>query len=121
LAYRVNVEGTKNVNEFVRTMPKLRRYNYVSTCYVAGLRTGEILETELEHEAGFRNFYEETKYTAETEVEKLKAEIPTAIFRPSVVVGDSQNRRDGEIRRHLLFDDLFDESAGIAALRQRRQ
>jgi thioester reductase-like protein len=90
LAYRVNVEGTKNVNELVRTMPKLRRYNYVSTCYVAGLRTGDVLETELEHEAGFRNFYEETKYTAETEVEKLKAEIPTAIFRPSVVVGDSK-------------------------------
>jgi thioester reductase-like protein len=90
LALRVNVEGTKNVNQLVSAMPKLRRYNYVSTCYVAGLRTGEILETELEHEAGFRNFYEETKYLAETEVEKLKAEIPTAIFRPSVVVGDSK-------------------------------
>lgn len=90
LAYRVNVEGTKNVNKLVREMPQLRRYNYVSTCYVAGLRTGEITETELEHSVGFRNFYEETKYLAETEVEKLKPEIPTVIFRPSVVVGDSK-------------------------------
>ena len=89
LAYRVNVEGTRNVNEFVKSLPNLRRYNYVSTCYVAGLRTGEILETELEHAAGFRNYYEETKYLAEMEVEKLKNEIPTTIFRPSVVVGDS--------------------------------
>ncbi|HEX8287840.1 MAG TPA: SDR family oxidoreductase [Pyrinomonadaceae bacterium] len=90
LAFRVNVEGTKNVNDFVRSVPKLRRYNYVSTCYVAGQRTGEILENELEHSAGFRNYYEETKYLAEMEVEKLKKEIPTIVFRPSVVVGDSK-------------------------------
>jgi len=91
VAFRVNVEGTKNVNEFVKKLQKLRRYNYVSTCYVAGLRTGEILESELEHDAGFRNFYEETKYLAEREVEKLKEnETPLTIFRPSVVVGDSE-------------------------------
>ncbi len=97
LAYCVNVEGTRNVNEFVKTLPNLRRYNYVSTCYVAGRRTGVVLETELEHEAGFRNYYEETKYLAEMEVEKLKAEIPTTIFRPSVVVGDS---RTGETTKY---------------------
>jgi nucleoside-diphosphate-sugar epimerase len=90
LAYRVNVEGTKNVNELVKNLPNLRRYNYVSTCYVAGKRKGEILENELEHNAGFRNFYEETKYLAEREVENLKDEFPVTIFRPSVVVGDSE-------------------------------
>jgi thioester reductase-like protein len=88
-AHSVNVEGTRNVNEIVGNLKNLRRYNYVSTCYVAGRRTGEILETELEHAAGFRNFYEETKYLAEMEVERLKNEIPTTIYRPSVVVGDS--------------------------------
>ncbi len=90
LAYRVNVEGTKNVNEFVRNLPHLRRYNYISTCYVSGKRKGVIYENELEHNADFRNFYEETKYLAEVEVENLKREIPTTIFRPSVVVGDSK-------------------------------
>jgi nucleoside-diphosphate-sugar epimerase len=44
----------------------------------------------LEHDAGFRNYYEETKYLAEREVENLKEELPVTIFRPSVVVGDSQ-------------------------------
>ena len=88
-AFAVNVEGTKNVNEFVKSAANLRRYNYISTCYVAGKRTGVILETELAHEAGFRNFYEETKYLAELEVEKLKEKYPVTIFRPSVVVGDS--------------------------------
>lgn len=89
LAYSVNLDGTRNVNQFASTIKDLRRYNYVSTCYVAGKREGRILETELEHQAGFRNFYEETKYLAELEVQKLKDTLPVTIFRPSVVVGDS--------------------------------
>lgn len=89
-AVKVNLDGTKNVNAFVRSIRDLRRYNYISTCYVAGKRTGHILENELEHDAGFRNNYEETKYLAELEVERLKAHVPVTIFRPSVVVGDSQ-------------------------------
>ena len=88
-AFSVNLDGTKNVNDLVSGMTNLRRYNYVSTCYVAGKREGRILETELEHQAGFRNFYEETKYLAELEVERLKSKLPVTIYRPSVVVGDS--------------------------------
>jgi thioester reductase-like protein len=90
VGYTVNVEGTKNVNELVKSLPNLRRYNYISTCYVAGKRKGEILENELAHDEGFRNFYEETKYLAEVEVENLKKDYPVTIFRPSVVVGDSK-------------------------------
>ena len=89
-AFQVNLQGTKNVNDLVCSLKDLRRYNYVSTCYVAGKREGKILETDLEHKAGFRNFYEETKYLAEIEVEKLKASMPVTIFRPAVVVGDSE-------------------------------
>ncbi len=89
VAYKVNLEGTRNVNAFAESVKDLRRYNYVSTCYVAGKRQGTILETELEHAAGFRNHYEETKYLAEIEVERLKDQLPVTIYRPSVVVGDS--------------------------------
>ncbi|MDQ3818959.1 MAG: SDR family oxidoreductase, partial [Acidobacteriota bacterium] len=96
-AMRVNVEGTRNVNQFALTLPNLRRYHYVSTCYVAGLRTGLILETELRHAAGFRNFYEETKYLAELEVEAMKSRLPVTIHRPSVVCGDS---RTGETAKY---------------------
>ncbi|MBA3248524.1 MAG: SDR family oxidoreductase, partial [Pyrinomonadaceae bacterium] len=90
VAMRVNVEGTRHVNRFARALKNLRRYHYVSTCYVAGLRTGVIYEHELRHDAGFRNYYEETKYLAELEVEALKSELPITIHRPSVVCGDSQ-------------------------------
>ena len=96
-ALRVNVEGTRNVNEFARGLRALRRYHYVSTCYVAGKRKGLIREDELRHEAGFRNFYEETKYLAEVEVDALKQELPVTIHRPSVVCGDS---RTGETAKY---------------------
>ena len=89
LAMRVNVGGTRNVNQFAKSLTALRHYHYVSTCYVAGKRTGRILENELKHEAGFRNHYEETKYLAETEVADLKGQLPLTIHRPSVVCGDS--------------------------------
>jgi thioester reductase-like protein len=97
VGFRVNVEGTRNVNSFARSLTRLRRYHYVSTCYVAGRRTGRILEGELRHEAGFRNRYEETKYLAELEVEALKAELPVTVHRPSVVCGDS---RTGETAKY---------------------
>jgi thioester reductase-like protein len=96
-AMRVNVEGTRNVNKFARACKRLNRYHYVSTCYVAGLREGLIREDELEHTAGFRNFYEQTKYLAELEVEQLKDVLPVTIHRPAVVCGDS---RSGETSKY---------------------
>ena len=97
LGLRVNLDGTHNVNQFARSLRRLRHYHYVSTCYVAGKRMGRILETELRHEAGFRNHYEETKYLAELEVDELKSELPVTIHRPAVVCGDS---RSGETAKY---------------------
>jgi nucleoside-diphosphate-sugar epimerase len=90
VAATVNVEGTMNMNQFAKSVKNLRRYHYVSTCYVAGRRQGLIKEDELHHEAGFRNHYEQTKYLAEVSVDALKSDIPVTIHRPSVVCGDSQ-------------------------------
>jgi thioester reductase-like protein len=89
LALRVNPGGTRNVLELARSMPHLRQFHHVSTCYVAGKRVGMILESELRHDAGYRNFYEESKYLAELEVEAAKNELPITIHRPAVVCGDS--------------------------------
>ncbi|HEY0319707.1 MAG TPA: SDR family oxidoreductase [Pyrinomonadaceae bacterium] len=97
VARLVNLEGTRNVNWLARSLKNLRRYHYVSTCYVAGKRKGLILETELRHDAGFRNHYEETKYQAEIEVDELKSELPVTIHRPAVVCGDS---RTGETAKY---------------------
>src|SRR6266446_5650136 len=97
VAAHVNVEGTLNINNFTKSIENLRRYHYISTCYVAGKREGLIMETELHHDTGFRNHYEETKYLAELEVNTLKAELPITIHRPAVVCGDS---RTGETAKY---------------------
>jgi thioester reductase-like protein len=90
VAATVNVEGTMNMNQFAKSVRNLRRYHYVSTCYVAGRRQGLIKERELHHEAGFRNHYEQTKYLAEISVNNLKTSLPVTIVRPAVVCGDSK-------------------------------
>ena len=117
LALRINVEGTRNVNAFVRGLPHLRHYHHVSTCYVAGKREGRIFETELTHNAGFRNFYEESKYLAELEVEALKSELPVTIHRPAVVCGDS---RTGETAKYdgvyFLIHYLLKWPSGLSLL-----
>ena len=100
-AMRVNVGGTRNVIDFARTVPALQHFHHVSTCYVAGKREGPILETELRHDAGYRNFYEESKYLAELEVESVKDQLPVTIHRPSVVCGDS---RTGET---VKYDGVY--------------
>jgi thioester reductase-like protein len=100
-AMLVNVGGTRNVVELARALPSLRHFHHVSTCYVAGKREGVILETELRHDAGYRNFYEESKHLAELEVETVKDKLPVTIHRPSVVCGDS---RTGET---VKYDGVY--------------
>jgi len=116
-AIRINVDGTRNLNNLIRSLPHLRHHHHVSTCYVAGRREGSILETELLHEAGFRNFYEESKYLSELEAEKLKADLPVTIHRPSVVCGDSKT---GETQKYdgvyYLIFYLLKWPAGLSAL-----
>ncbi len=89
LAMRVNVTGTQRVLDLAERAPQLERLHYISTCYVSGRHEGVFTEDDLEKGQRFNNYYEETKQLAEVEVRKRMARIPTTIYRPSVVVGDS--------------------------------
>jgi len=84
---KINVEGTRNVLDLAERCPSLRRFHYVSTCYVSGRYDGVFHEDDLDVGQTFNNFYEETKFLAEVEVRKRS--LPMTIYRPSVVVGDS--------------------------------
>lgn len=89
VAYEVNVDGTMRVLDLCEQLPLLERLNYVSTCYVAGDRQGTIYEDELDVGQGFKNHYESTKCWAEKQVQHRLARVPSVVFRPSIVVGDS--------------------------------
>ena len=88
-AMRVNVDGTRHILDYCERCPSLRRHQYISTCYVSGRYDGVFREEDLEKNQLFNNFYEETKHLAEVEVRRRMSQIPTSIYRPSIVVGDS--------------------------------
>jgi len=97
VAYRVNVRGTIHMLDFCEQCTDLGRFNYVSTCYVSGTRGGTVYEDELDEGQGHNNHYESTKFWAEVEVQRRQMHVPTAIFRPGIVVGDS---RTGETDKY---------------------
>lgn len=92
---RINVGGTASLLELARAAHCLRRFSHVSTAYVAGGRTGEVREEELCADSGFSNTYEQTKYEGECLVRSAMTDLPISVFRPGMVVGDSQS---GEIQ-----------------------
>jgi nucleoside-diphosphate-sugar epimerase len=91
LGMRINVGGTRNILDFARRSRALKRLHYISTCYVSGPYPGRYTEDDLDVGQRFNNYYEETKYLAEVEVQqRMRAGLPATIYRPSVVVGDSR-------------------------------
>jgi thioester reductase-like protein len=96
LAQRVNVDGTGNVLDLCLACERLERLNYVSTAYVAGVRRGVVYEHELALGQEFKNHYESTKFQAEVWVRQELHRVPTTIYRPAIVVGDS---RTGETQK----------------------
>ena len=91
LAMRVNVDGTRHMLDFAADCVSLERFQYVSTCYVSGRYAGIFREQDLVKGQKFNNYYEETKYLAELEVQKrMIAGLPVTIYRPAIVVGNSR-------------------------------
>jgi nucleoside-diphosphate-sugar epimerase len=84
----VNVEGTRNVLRYAEQCSGLQFLHYVSTCYVSGRYAGPFRETDLDKGQNFNNYYEETKFLAELEVQR--SQVPWIVYRPSIVVGDSR-------------------------------
>ncbi|GAA4050798.1 SDR family oxidoreductase [Parerythrobacter jejuensis] len=97
-AYRAtNVDGTARALELARRAGA--NFLHISTAYVCGGRSGDILESDALPSGGFTNVYEASK--AEAEALVRASGVPFAIARPSIVVGDS---RTGAIRQ---FDTIY--------------
>jgi len=77
----------------VSKSPHFKTMAYISTAYVCGNREGVIFEDETDKGCCFSNGYEQSKWEAEQFVRSLMSQIPITIFRPSIIVGDSQTGR----------------------------
>jgi thioester reductase-like protein len=90
LVERVNIGGTKTIVELAGDCKKLRRLVHWSNASVAGNRVGVVMEDELDAGQRFHNFFEETRFAAESLVQAASRKLPITILRPSLVLGDSQ-------------------------------
>lgn len=95
-ARAINVEGTRRMLDLARDAGC--PFDYVGTAYVAGDRAGTALETELDVGQAFHNSYEQTKLEAEALVRARAREQPAAIYRPSIIVGDSRTGRTASFK-----------------------
>jgi thioester reductase-like protein len=107
LCREINVEGTRNFLDLCCELPHLERVGNVSSCYVAGRRSGPVLERELQHDAGFVTFgYEQSKYEAELLGAEYLDRLPLATYRMSLMLGRAEDgyvHDYGAIHRFLQF------------------
>ncbi len=92
-ARATNVAGTRRMLDFAKACAGrggLTGFDYVSTAFVAGIHRREALETDLNRGQRFANTYEQSKFEAEIAVRACLEQIPTRIYRPSIIVGDSR-------------------------------
>lgn len=85
-ARAINREGTRRLLELCDDWPLLSRWVYVSTAFVAGLRTGSIAEGDTATPIAWANAYEQSKFEAEALVRAMRDD--WVIARPATVVCD---------------------------------
>ena len=108
----VNIDGLINVLNFAASSGA-DFLHLVSTAYVAGRKAGLCPEEPAES-LSFTNIYEETKCRGEWVAQEIcrRAGIGLAIYRPSIVYGDSQTGRS------LSFNALYHPIRTLQFLRK---
>jgi len=90
VAMTTNAEGTRRMLDLAADLPGLSRFHFVSTMAVAGNYDDTFGEKSLDVGQGFDHAYGRSKFLAESFVRGETSRLPCTIYRPGVVVGDSQ-------------------------------
>jgi NAD(P)-dependent dehydrogenase (short-subunit alcohol dehydrogenase family) len=101
----VNMDGTRNTVRFAEAV-KAKRFHHVSSIAAAGLYPGTFSEDMFEEAVGLDNPYFRTKHDSEGLV-RDKCRIPWRIYRPAIVVGDSQTGEIDKIDGPYYFFKLI--------------
>jgi thioester reductase-like protein len=91
----VNLRGTLEVIQLAaraRNNHGLRRFSHVSTVAVAGQRANEVIQEDSAIDWSRSDYdpYARTKKFCEHMLKELLPDVPSTIFRPSIVLGDSR-------------------------------
>ncbi|MBP5771324.1 MAG: AMP-binding protein [Bacteroidaceae bacterium] len=88
--WRMNVIGTDHMVKLSEQMPYLKCFTYISTAYVAGTRSGLIME-DYHPISSYYSLYEQSKAEAERVVRATS--LPLIVCRPGMIVGNCQTGR----------------------------
>lgn len=101
-----NLGGTENVLSAAKDWD-IRHLHYVSTSYVCGKSDRVVKESELDVGQTFRNDYERSKFQAEILVSQADHFDSKTIYRPAVIVGDSETGFTSTYHGMFLYLRIF--------------
>lgn len=113
--YRTNVDGTRHLLE-VTASAGISEWHYVSTAYIAGLRTGRILERESNVGQEFGNDYERSKTMSEQMLRQSQQIASLTVYRPSIVIDlhpTTSMRSDQTINSAFLMFQALSQRFGL--------
>ena len=101
----VNVEGTRNTVEFARAIDA-GHFHHVSSIAAAGLYEGVFREDMFDEAEGLDHPYFMTKHESE-KIVRQECKMPWTVYRPAMVVGDSQTGEMDKIDGPYYFFKLI--------------
>ncbi|NPC55785.1 SDR family oxidoreductase [Caenimonas soli] len=101
----VNVEGTRNTVEFAKAIDA-GHFHHVSSIAAAGLYEGVFREDMFDEAENYEHPYFLTKHESEKIVRK-ECKVPWSVYRPAMVVGDSQTGEMDKIDGPYYFFKLI--------------
>ena len=101
----VNIEGTRAVVEFARAIDA-GHLHHVSSIAAAGLYEGVFREDMFDEAEGLDHPYFMTKHESE-KIVRTESKVPWTVYRPALVVGDSQTGEMDKIDGPYYFFKLI--------------
>ncbi|HSH89585.1 MAG TPA: SDR family oxidoreductase [Ramlibacter sp.] len=101
----VNIEGTRNTVEFAKAIDA-GHFHHVSSIAAAGLYEGVFREDMFDEAENYEHPYFLTKHESEKIVRK-ESKVPWTVYRPAMVVGDSQTGEMDKIDGPYYFFKLI--------------
>jgi thioester reductase-like protein len=101
----VNIEGTRNAVEFAKAV-EAAHFHHVSSIAAAGLYEGVFREDMFEEAENTEHPYFMTKHESE-KIVRQECKVPWTVYRPAMVVGDSQTGEMDKVDGPYYFFKLI--------------
>ncbi len=106
-----NVEGTRHVTQVVNKI-RPTRFHHVSSIAAAGRYRGQFTEDMFDEATGLDNPYFSTKHDSEG-VARDMSKVPWRVYRPGIVVGDSETGVIDKIDGPYYFFKMIQKVRGM--------